>query len=68
MFDDSTQQAHTAHTTEPVPFMYIGGGWHFTCNSGSLIDVAPTLLTLLDISPPPEMTGHILLEKDHAFA
>ncbi|KTD75588.1 2,3-bisphosphoglycerate-independent phosphoglycerate mutase [Legionella waltersii] len=68
MYDDVTQQAHTAHTTEPVPLIYVGGGWHFTCKSGSLIDVAPTLLTLLNISPPPEMTGHILLEKDHAFA
>ncbi|CEG57999.1 2,3-bisphosphoglycerate-independent phosphoglycerate mutase [Legionella fallonii] len=68
MFDETTHQAHTAHTSEPVPFLYVGGGWHFTQSTGSLIDIAPTLLTLLGINPPAEMTGHALLEKDHAHA
>ncbi|KGP63071.1 phosphoglyceromutase [Legionella norrlandica] len=67
MFNESTHQAHTAHTSEPVPFIYIGGGWHFTQTEGSLMDIAPTLLTLLEIPPPPEMTGHALLEKNYAF-
>ncbi|KTD67506.1 2,3-bisphosphoglycerate-independent phosphoglycerate mutase [Legionella shakespearei] len=66
MFDDTTHQAHTAHTSEPVPLVYVGGGWHFTQSSGSLIDVAPTVLTLLGITPPPEMTGQPLLERDYA--
>ena len=65
MFDDKTHQAHTAHTSEPVPFVYIGGGWHFTQTQGSLVDIAPTLLTLIGISPPIEMTGRILLAKNH---
>ena len=65
MFDETTLQAHTAHTSEPVPFLYIGGGWHFIKKEGSLIDVAPTVLSLLGIKPPSEMTGHILLEKDY---
>ena len=68
MFDDNTRQAHTAHTSEPVPFLYVGKEWHFTQSTGSLADVAPTLLVLLGIEPPTEMTGHVLLEKNHAHA
>lgn len=68
MFNESTHQAHTAHTSEPVPFVYVGGDWHFTRSEGSLIDIAPTLLTLLGIKPPSEMTGHVLLENNHALA
>ena len=68
MYDDTTHQAHTAHTTEPVPFLYVGEDWHFTQATGSLIDVAPTMLALLGINPPIEMSGHILLEKNHAHA
>ena len=68
MFDETTHQAHTAHTSEPVPFLYIGGGWHFTQSTGSLINVAPTLLALLGINPPAEMTGRVLLEKKLAHA
>lgn len=68
MFDDTTHQAHTAHTSEPVPFICVGGDWQFTQTEGSLIDVAPTLLSIIGITPPPEMTGHALLEKNHAHA
>ena len=68
MFDDTTHQAHTAHTSEPVPFICVGGDWHFTQTEGSLIDIAPTLLSIIGITPPKEMTGHILLEKRHAHA
>ena len=64
MFDETTHQAHTAHTSEPVPLVYVGGHWHFTCNEGNLIDIAPTMLALLGITPPVEMTGHQLLEKN----
>ena len=49
MFDDTTHQAHTAHTSEPVPFLYVGGDWHFTQSTGSLMDVAPTVLALIGI-------------------
>jgi 2,3-bisphosphoglycerate-independent phosphoglycerate mutase len=65
MFDETTHQAHTAHTNAPVPFVYVGNGWHFNSDHGSLIDIAPTLLTLLGITPPIEMTGRALLVKDH---
>ena len=65
MFDDDTHQAHTAHTSEPVPLLYVGGGWHFKASEGSLVDIAPSLLQVLGIKPPPEMTGHSLLEENH---
>lgn len=62
MFDESTHQPHTAHTNEPVPFLYLGQPqWHSTKSHGSLIDIAPTILTLLGIEPPAEMTGESLL-------
>lgn len=65
MFDDKTQQAHTAHTSYPVPFLYVGEGWHFVQQHGSLVDIAPTILALLSIYPPAEMSGRILLERNH---
>ncbi len=62
MYDNATHQAHTAHTTEPVPFLYVGDNtWHAKRANGTLIDIAPTVLTLLGITPPLEMTGHPLL-------
>ncbi|WP_133136976.1 2,3-bisphosphoglycerate-independent phosphoglycerate mutase [Legionella rowbothamii] len=64
MFDESTHQAHTAHTSEPVPLVYVGDHWHFTRTEGNLTDIAPTILALLGITPPAEMSGHQLLEKD----
>jgi 2,3-bisphosphoglycerate-independent phosphoglycerate mutase len=63
MFDDSTGQAHTAHTSQPVPFLFVGNGWKFNESKGQLIDIAPTILTVLGIEPPQEMTGCIRLEK-----
>jgi len=62
LYDNTTQQAHTAHTCNLVPFIYIGDSkWHISKTSGNLIDIAPTILTLLGISPPAEMTGTSLL-------
>ncbi len=66
MYDDGTQQPHTAHTTEPVPLLYIGEGYQFTQQKGTLIDIAPTILALLGITPPAEMSGRILLEPNYA--
>jgi hypothetical protein len=52
---------HTAHTFNPVPFVSLtpagGDGGRVVRDGGSLPDVAPTLLSLLGIEPPPEMTG-----------
>ncbi|KTD23836.1 phosphoglycerate mutase [Legionella lansingensis] len=64
MFDESTSQAHTAHTSQPVPLLFIGGNWYFTHETGSLIDVAPTMLALLGIEQPKEMTGVALLAEN----
>lgn len=61
MFDEKTKQAHTAHTTSPVPFIYIGRSAKIAKENGSLIDVAPTILYLLDLPKPTVMTGSSLL-------
>lgn len=62
MFDEKTQQAHTAHTNEPVPFIYIGRPAKINpVKHPSLADIAPTLLTLLNLHKPKEMTGQSLL-------
>lgn len=65
MYNKTSGQAHTAHTNQPVPLLYLGEGWHFNDKEGSLIDVAPSLLILLGIKPPEEMTGHALLVSNH---
>lgn len=66
MYDETTGQTHTAHTALPVPLLYIGHPqWRFAEKEGSLIDVAPTVLALLNIEKPLEMTGKVLLEKDN---
>lgn len=60
MVDPLTGEPHTAHTTNPVPVMLLGG----TATSladGRLADVAPTLLALMGLAQPPEMTGRSLL-------
>lgn len=56
MQDHSTGQSHTAHTSELVPFIYVGRD-ATARDGGTLSDVAPTMLHLLGIKPPPEMTG-----------
>lgn len=64
MFDEQTGQAFTAHTDLPIPFLYIGRQSHIINQHGSLIDVAPTLIYLLGLKQPAEMTGHSLVELD----
>jgi 2,3-bisphosphoglycerate-independent phosphoglycerate mutase len=68
MYDTVTKQAHTAHTCQPVPLLYVGGNWHFNSAKGSLIDIAPTILALLGIRQPDEMTGRVLLAETHDVA
>jgi 2,3-bisphosphoglycerate-independent phosphoglycerate mutase len=60
MEDRMTGQPHTAHTTDPVPFIVVGGPANLRDN-GCLADVAPTVLQLLSISQPAEMTGTSLI-------
>lgn len=62
MFDEQTGQAHTAHTHELVPFIYVGREAKITKPTGRLSDIAPTMLSLLGLSIPKEMTGQSLLE------
>lgn len=61
MLDAESGQAHTAHTTNPVPLLYVGRDARIN-PQGSLEDVAPTMLRLLNITPPSEMTGQALIE------
>lgn len=63
MADPATGQAHTAHTSELVPFVYIGRPAHIR-DGGILSDVAPTLLALMGLPVPPEMTGKSLVSVD----
>ncbi len=65
MFDEGTKQAHTAHTCQPVPLLFVGEGWQFNCEKGSLIDIAPSILALFNIEKPVEMTGNIVLAETH---
>lgn len=60
MVDPVTGAPHTAHTTNPVPVMLVGGQAAALAD-GRLADVAPTLLALLGVMQPPEMTGGSLL-------
>ncbi|MCQ4234713.1 2,3-bisphosphoglycerate-independent phosphoglycerate mutase [Pseudomonas stutzeri] len=62
MEDVMTGQAHTAHTCEPVPFIYIGKRNVRIREGGVLADVAPTMLTLLGMPVPAEMTGRSIVE------
>jgi 2,3-bisphosphoglycerate-independent phosphoglycerate mutase len=63
MLDLTNGQPHTAHTTNLVPFLYIGR--HATvAENGALEDVAPTLLKMMGLPQPMEMTGRPLIEFD----
>ncbi|MCR9278170.1 MAG: 2,3-bisphosphoglycerate-independent phosphoglycerate mutase [Pseudomonadaceae bacterium] len=69
MRDDHTGQAHTAHTCEPVPLVYVGpeSASVKLDHGGVLADVVPTLLTLMNLPIPPQMTGRSLaLAADQA--
>jgi 2,3-bisphosphoglycerate-independent phosphoglycerate mutase len=57
MRDHDTGQAHTAHTSEPVPLVYVGPQAVKLIAGGTLADVAPTLLRLMQLEKPVEMTG-----------
>jgi len=61
MQDSQSGQAHTAHTCEPVPFIYLGKRPFKVRSGGTLADVAPTMLHLLGMEKPAQMSGHSLL-------
>jgi 2,3-bisphosphoglycerate-independent phosphoglycerate mutase len=57
MVDPATGEPHTQHTVYPVPFLLLGDRKAQLGIGRGLADVAPTVLDLLDIPQPPEMTG-----------
>ncbi len=61
MVDPKTGGPHTAHTLNPVPVALVGGPEGATLRDGRLSDLAPTLLDLMGLEQPPEMTGKSLL-------
>ena len=67
MKDPETGGPHTAHTTNPVPVVLVDGHAK-AIGDGILADVAPTLLDLMGIRQPQEMTGHTLIRHDAARA
>ncbi|GAA3929318.1 2,3-bisphosphoglycerate-independent phosphoglycerate mutase [Litoribacillus peritrichatus] len=64
MQDYESGQAHTQHTTGPVPLVYVGNNAELTLkDDGALCDIAPSLLSLMGQQPPAEMTGKSLVQK-----
>jgi len=61
MHDGINNQMHTQHTTNLVPFIYVGRKAALA-NAGALSDVAPTLLAMMGVLQPAEMTGKSLLK------
>ena len=61
MIDPETGGPHTAHTLNPVPVALLGGPTGATLKDGRLADLAPTLLHLMGLAKPDEMTGRCLL-------
>jgi 2,3-bisphosphoglycerate-independent phosphoglycerate mutase len=66
MVDPVTGGPHTAHTLNPVPVILVGGPAGVTLRDGRLSDLAPTLLQLMDLEKPPEMTGESLIRGNPA--
>jgi 2,3-bisphosphoglycerate-independent phosphoglycerate mutase len=62
MFNTDSNQPHTAHTELPVPCLYVGRKAVATTPLGKLYDIAPTLLQLMNLPMPPEMTGKNLFQ------
>ena len=61
MFDTEHQQPHTQHTLSPVPFLYVGRPARIRPH-GSLCDIAPSLLAMMGLEKPAEMSGQSLIE------
>ena len=63
MIDPETGGPHTAHTTNPVPVALVGGAADLGLASGRLADIAPTILELMELPKPDEMTGESLIRR-----
>jgi len=69
MFDEATGQPHTAHTTNPVPCILAGYRGNLALRGGGVLaDVAPTMVHILGLQKPAEMTGASLLDVKDADA
>jgi 2,3-bisphosphoglycerate-independent phosphoglycerate mutase len=68
MLDPDTGGIHTAHTLNPVPLIWVGGSQEIGLKSGLLSDIAPTMLDLLDLPKPVQMTGQSLLLRNSTGA
>lgn len=64
MFDEETGQPHTQHSTLPVPFIFVSDKKGTITPGGSLADVAPTMLALMGVPQPAEMTGKNLINLE----
>ena len=62
MIDYKTGEPHTAHTTNPVPLILVGMG-DVKLKEGKLADLAPTMLDIMELEKPEEMTGESIIEK-----
>lgn len=60
MHDHEVNQPHTQHTTDPVPLLYIGREAKCLVDDGVLSDIAPSLLSLMGLPIPAEMTGRVI--------
>ncbi len=60
MHDDATGQSHTAHTTNLVPLVHYGERSVVMDGPGTLSDIAPSVLALMDLPRPEQMTGRVL--------
>ena len=65
MRDPVTGEPHTAHTLLDVPIIAVNADAHTQLHNGRLADVTPTLLDLLGMEKPPQMTGHSLIEREY---
>lgn len=66
MIDYTTGAPHTAHTTNPVPFILVNADPAYRlAEGGCLADIAPTLIELMGLAQPKEMTGHSLLIRQN---
>jgi 2,3-bisphosphoglycerate-independent phosphoglycerate mutase len=63
MLDEVSGQPLTSHTSGPVPLVYIGNQELGFVDDGALSDIAPSLLTLMQLPQPSEMTGHSLIQN-----
>ncbi|WP_148301728.1 2,3-bisphosphoglycerate-independent phosphoglycerate mutase [Sneathiella glossodoripedis] len=66
MKDPQSHKPHTAHTTNLVPFLLASGEQNLELQNGTLADIAPTVLKVMGLEIPSEMTGKVLLAEPAA--